>query len=311
MRFLKDLKTIDCMRQSRRRMFLAISATLIVISLASIAIRGFNFSIDFTGGILAEVQFSQPVELSDVRGDLHEAGFQDAMVQYFGSTQDVLIRLAPQKGASSASVGDSIVSAVQKGTSGAQLSRVEFVGPEVGDQLATQGSLALIYALIGILVYVMLRYQWRFSAGAVLALFHDVIITSGIFALFQLPFDLTVLAALLAIVGYSVNDTIVVYDRVRENFPRMRKVSVVHIFNASITQTLSRTIITSLTVVLVLLALLLVGGGSIFYFSLAMLCGTVFGTYSSIFIASALTLEFGISRDDMLAKPKTEQDEMP
>lgn len=309
MRFLTNLHTVDFM--GRRRVLMVMSGVLVLISLASFAVRGFNFGIDFTGGILVEVEFSQPAELGVVRGDLHKAGFGDASVQYFGTSRDVMIRLGPQSGASTTAVSDSVLSALKADNAGTELRRVEFVGPEVGDQLATQGSLALIYTLIGVLIYVMFRFQWRFSVGAVLALFHDVIITAGVFSLFHLQFDLTVLAALLAIVGYSVNDTIVVYDRVRENFPRMRKVGVIEIFNTAITQTMSRTIITSLTVVLVLIALLVLGGDTLFYFSLAMLIGTVFGTYSSIFVASALTVELGISREDMLPKPKTEQDEMP
>lgn len=292
-----------------RRYTFVLSAILLAIAIGSLAVRGLNFGIDFTGGVLVEVTYPKTADLGRVRAALATGGFNDAQVQYFGTSQDVMIRLGPRKGKNASEVSDAVLSTLQAQTPGVQLSQVEFVGPQVGNALTEKGSLAVLYALIGILIYVAFRFEWRFASGSVIALFHDVIITLGIFSIFQIPFDLTVLAAILAIIGYSINDSIVVGDRIRENFRRMRKGSATGIMNASINQTLSRTVITSFTVLLVVVVLYFLGGSSISGFALCMIIGTIFGTYSSIFVASALALEMGLTRDKLIAPPKPKEGE--
>lgn len=295
-----------------RRYTFVLSAVLLLIAVGSLVVRGLNFGIDFTGGVLIEVTYPHSADLGQVRSALSGGGYNDAQVQYFGTSQEVMIRLGPRKGKNASEVSSAVLSTLQAKTPGVQLTQVEFVGPQVGSALTEKGSLAVLYALIGILIYVAVRFEWRFASGSVIALFHDVIITLGIFSLFQIPFDLTVLAAVLAIIGYSINDSIVVGDRIRENFRRMRKGSSMGIVNASINQTLSRTVITSSTVLLVVVVLYFLGGSSISGFALCMIIGTVFGTYSSIFVASALALEMGLSRDKLVAPPKPKEgDELP
>ncbi len=290
------------------------SGLLIMVSLISVFTQGLKLGIDFTGGTLLEVGFAQPAEIAQVRSTLEQAGFGDAMVQRFGTPKDVLIRLAPKDEENSAQVSDRAFSALKQMAGGeAELRRVEFVGPQVGDELTEDGGLAVLYAMIGILIYVALRFEYRFSLGSVMALIHDVIITVGIFSLFQIEFDLTVLAAILAVIGYSLNDTIVVYDRIRENIRKVRKGSVIDIINGSLNQTLSRTIVTSGTTLLVLLALYALGGQIISGFSLALIIGIVVGTYSSIYVASALVVTLGVSRADLMPVKKegAEVDSMP
>lgn len=285
----------------KRRLAIMMSATFIVLSLASIVTRGLNFGIDFTGGTLVEIGYQTAVEPSAVRGVLQQAGFEDAVVQSYGTARDMLVRLAPRKDLTSAEISNQVLDALYKAyPDQVELRRVEFVGPQVGDELTEDGGLAMIYALAGILIYVALRFEKRFAFGAVMALIHDVIITIGFFSIFQIEFDLTVLAAVLAVIGYSLNDTIVVYDRIRENFRRMRKADNISIMNGAINQTLSRTIITSLTTLLVLIALFLFGGEIIHGFSTALIVGIVVGTYSSIYVASAAVLFLGISRADLM-----------
>lgn len=289
------------------------SLTLIVISIGSIAVRGFSFGIDFTGGTLIEVGYPQSVELKQVRNAMEKSGYGDAMVQHFGASTDVLIRIAPREGVSSAKLSDQVLAALQEDNADASMRRVEFVGPQVGDELTNDGGLAMIYALIGILIYVALRFEYRFSVGSVAALVHDVIITLGVFSLFQLEFDLTVLAAILAVIGYSLNDTIVVFDRIRENFRIMRKGTPEDVVNASLNQTLSRTLMTSFTTILVLLALFFFGGELIHGFATALLVGIFVGTYSSIYVASAAALALGVSKEDLMPVEKegAEFDDMP
>lgn len=286
----------------RRRIALAVSAVLIVLSIAAIAVRGLNFGIDFTGGTLVEVGYPQAVELGEVRSALQEAGFPEAVVQSFGTARDVLVRLATNEAENAAAISENVLRALRAGPQGegVELRRVEFVGPQIGRDLAEDGALAVLLALIGILIYVTLRFEKRFSVGAVLALVHDVVITLGVFAALQIDFDLSVLAAILAVIGYSLNDTIVVFDRIRENFRKLRKGTPEEIVNRSVNQTLSRTVITSLTTLLVLIALYFLGGEIIRGFSFALILGVVIGTYSSIFIASALALSLGISKKDMM-----------
>jgi preprotein translocase subunit SecF len=285
-----------------------------VVAIVSLFTKGLLMGIDFTGGTLIEVGYSKSADLTALRQTLDDNGFNDATVQNFGTSKDVLIRLKLQEGVSSVDLSAKVLEAINKNTAEpAKLRRVEFVGPQVGDDLAQDGFLALLYSSIGILVYVAWRFEWKFSTGAIIATFHDVIVTLGVFSVFGLEFDLTVLAAILALIGYSLNDTIVVYDRIRENFRLLRKTSTEDIMNISINETLSRTIMTSLTVILVLVSLFFLGGEVIHNFSVALLFGVFFGTYSSIFIASPMALVLGISPEDLLVPVKegADIDNMP
>ncbi len=289
------------------------SAVLIVISLASILVQGLKLGIDFTGGTLVEVGYQEAADLPAIRSTLVAEGFGDATVQLFGTPRDILIRLAPKGEEDSAKVSDRAFHALNAAVGGsADLRRVEFVGPQVGEELTEDGGLAILYAMFGILIYVALRFEYKFSIGSVLALFHDVIITIGVFSLFQVEFDLPVLAAVLAVIGYSLNDTIVVYDRIRENFRVVRKGTVLEIIDKSLNQTLSRTIVTSGTTLLVLLALFFLGGEIIHGFALALIVGVVIGTYSSIYVASTSVVMLGVDRADLLkVKKEGEVDETP
>lgn len=311
MQILKQNLHIDFMGKRKLAMFL--SGVLIVIALASLLFRGLNLGIDFTGGTLVEVGFPQAVELPAVRDQLSQVGFADAVVQHFGTSKDVLMRLAPREGLESAELSDSAFNALRTLDGAVELRRVEFVGPQVGEELTERGGLAMLYALIGILIYVGLRFEYRFALGAVIALIHDVIITIGLFSVLQIEFDLPVLAAVLAVIGYSLNDTIVVYDRIRENFRKMRKGEAVEIINTSLIQTLSRTLVTSLTTLLVLVALFLFGGEIIHGFALALIIGVLVGTYSSIYVAGSTVVMMGVSKADLMPVKKENEaiDDMP
>jgi preprotein translocase subunit SecF len=288
-----------------RKVALIFSAVLTIISITSMAVRGFQMGIDFTGGTLIEVGYQQAADLTALRNALDEAGFDDATVQNFGTTKDVLIRLKLHEGISSAELSGQVLAVINKNIGEpASLRRVEFVGPQVGDDLAQDGFLALLYSTIGILIYIAWRFEWKFSTGAIIATLHDVIVTMGFFSILGLEFDLTVLAAVLALIGYSLNDTIVVYDRIRENFRLLRNRSTEEIMNLSINETLSRTIMTSVTVMLVLVSLFFLGGEVIHNFSIVLLFGVIFGTYSSIFIASPAALMLGISPEDLMIPVK-------
>ena len=328
MEILKQQSNIDFL--GRRRMALIVSATLLVVACAGFLLRGLNLGIDFTGGTLVEVGYQDPVQIEAVRAALEESDFDDAIVQYFGTPRDVMVRLPStftRQDASAAEISSEVMAALRKPyqeilveTSATdrqqctrnqestdcrvQMRRVEFVGPQVGDELTNQGGLAMLYALLGILVYVTYRFEWRFALGSVAALVHDVVITVGVFSVFQLEFSLPVLAAVLAVIGYSLNDTIVVYDRIRENFRKMRKQGVLEIMNTAINQTLPRTILTSLTTLLVVGTLLVLGGEVIRGFSFALLIGVIVGTYSSVFVASPIVMVLGISREDMMPVQK-------
>ena len=293
----------------KRRIAAVLSAALILLSIGSLATRGLNFGIDFTGGILLEVGYEGPAELQDVRSRLAAGGFGDAQVQNFGAASDVLIRVLPREGANSGEVGRNILSLLRGGSQAVELRREEFVGPQVGEELTERGGLAMIFALLMILAYIMLRFQWKFAVGSVAALVHDVTLTLGFFSLLQIPFDLAVLAAVLAVIGYSLNDTIVVFDRIRENFRRVRKEGAEELMNTSVNQMLGRTVITSLTTLLVLTALLFLGGEAVRGFSIALIVGVIVGTYSSIFIASATALALNVTPTDLLP-PKVEDDEV-
>ena len=288
-----------------RNIALIFSSVLMIISIGSLAVRGLQMGIDFTGGTLIEVGYQKPADLTVLRNTLDAEGFDDATVQNFGTAKDVLIRLKPHEGVSSADLSSKVLEAINKTTTEpASVRRVEFVGPQVGDDLAEDGFLALLYSTIGILIYIAWRFEWKFSAGAVIATIHDVIVTLGFFSILGLEFDLTVLAAVLALIGYSLNDTIVVYDRIRENFRLLRNKSTEEIMNISVNVTLSRTIMTSLTVILVLVSLFFLGGEIIHNFSVVLLFGVFFGTYSSIFIASPMALLLGISAEDLMIPVK-------
>ena len=310
MRYFSRVPKIDWM--GRTRVMAVISAILIFGSFAAVLARGLNFGIDFTGGYLVEVNYPESVNLEEVRTELNEGGFDDALVQFFGTSQDILIRLAPRgEGAEASTVSDEVLTVLRAGTPEIELRRIEFVGPQVGEDLALDGTLALMFAVIGILIYVSFRFEWKFSLGAVLALLHDAVVVVGYFALFGIEFDLTVLAAILAVIGYSLNDSIVVFDRIRENFLGTRGGTPAQTINLSINQMLARTINTGTTTLVVLFALLFLGGETIAGFATALIVGITVGTYSSIFVASALVMWLGAKREDLMPPQETEIDEMP
>ena len=300
MKIISKTTSIDFLSSGRRKIALAISVLLVVVSIVSLSTRGLDFGIDFTGGILLEVGYEQPVNLEEIRGDLANAGFVDAQVQLFGRDTDVLVRLPPQPEESAAAVREQLQATLEAGGQKIELRRMETVSAQVGTELAERGALAMVVALLLIFVYVMIRFQWKFSAGAVAALAHDAIVTVGFFSVFQLPFDLTVVAAVLAVIGYSLNDTVVAFDRIRENFFALRGVSAEEAMNISINEMLARTLITGLTTLLVLIALLVLGGESIAPFSIALIVGIIVGTYSSIYTASATALVLDVSPQDLI-----------
>ncbi len=296
-----------------RKVAMAWSIIVLLIAVGSLLVQGMNLGLDFTGGTVIEVQYAQPVEIPKVRETLIKAGFGDAQTQHFGTSKDVLIRIPPHDQRNAATLSNEVLRALQdaEGGAGATLARAEFVGPQVGQELVEQGGLAALGALAGILVYVMFRFEWRLAVGTIAATVHDVVFTVGWFSLFHLEFDLTVLAAVLAVIGYSVNDTVVVLDRIRENFRKRRKGSVLEIMNRSINETLSRTLMTSLATLLSVIVLYFLGGTVMHGFSIAMIVGILVGTYASIYIASASALYLGISREDLLPKAKEAADERP
>jgi preprotein translocase subunit SecF len=303
MQILKKQTSFRFMAQ--RKAAIAFSTILLLVSLGSLALRGLEFGIDFTGGTLIEVGYANAADLPRIRAALDEAGFRGALVQHFGTSQDVLVRIAPRDDIGDAELSSQVLRALNLASDAElELRRVEFVGPQVGDELTEQGGLAMLIALAGILIYISFRFQWKYALGSVGALFHDVVITIGFFSVLGLEFDLTVLAAVLAVIGYSLNDTIVVFDRIRENFPKMRKSDPVEIVDASLNQMLSRTLMTSLTTLLVLVALFVFGGELIHGFATALIIGVVIGTYSSIYVASSAALSLGVSKMDFMPVPK-------
>ena len=283
------------------------SLVLIALCFFSLFTKGLNWGLDFTGGTVVEVAFEQAVDLDEVRNNLEQLGLSSATVQNFGTSRDVLIRLAPQAGVDVQQQGDSVLAAMAQTQTPVEMKRLEFVGPAIGKELAEQGGLAILVALLSILIYVGIRFEWRLASGAVMSLAHDVIITLGVFSWLQIEVDLTIVAALLTVVGYSLNDTIVVFDRVRENFRRVRNTSTAEVFNEAITETLSRTLITSVTTLVVVIALFMKGGALIHGFATALLLGIGFGTYSSIYIASAWAMMLGVQREHMLP-PQVEKE---
>ena len=305
---MQDVKIINFM--GMRKIAAVVSVILVLLSIGSLATKGLSLGLDFTGGSLIELRYEKTADLSAVRDQLKEMGYPGATVINFGSDRDVLVRF--QTGDQKAS--NIVAHSLQEASSGTvELKRTEFVGPQIGDELANDGGLGMLFALAVVMAYVAMRFQFKFSVGAVVALIHDVIITLGVFSFFQLDFDLTVLAAVLAVIGYSLNDTIVVFDRIRENFRLLRKSDVVEIVNESLTQTLDRTLITSLTTLMVLFALFLVGGELIHNFSLALIIGIFIGTYSSIYVAANVLLFTNISKEDLIPVEKEgeEFEELP
>lgn len=289
----------------QHRLAIKFSGALVVIAVLAILIRGINLGVDFTGGYTIEVGYEQAPDLNQIRESLSGEDLPDFLVQTFGSSTDVLIRMAPKEGVPGAKVSDEVLKILQTSSDSAvTMRRVEFVGPQVGEELREKGGLAILSALFGIIIYIWFRFEKKFSVGSVLALVHDVMITVGVFALFQIEFDLTILAALLAVIGYSLNDTIVVFDRIRENFRLIRNATPAEVMNTSINQTLSRTVITSMTTLLVLLSLFIFGGKIINGFALALIIGVIIGTYSSIFVASTAVLKLGITREDLMPVEK-------
>jgi preprotein translocase subunit SecF len=312
MRLIKEKTSIDFLSPARRKVALAVSVMLVIISLASLATRGLEFGIDFTGGILLEVGYQQAANLEEIRGDLAAEGYPNAQVQRFGAENVVMVRLPPQEGDVD-QIRARLQATLHSDEAGVALRRVEFVSPQVGSELAERGALAMVFALMMIFLYVMIRFQWKFSAGAVAALAHDAIVTVGFFSIFGLPFDLTVVAAVLAVIGYSLNDTVVAFDRIRENFFALRGKTAEDAMNISVNEMLARTLITGLTTLLVLVALLVLGGESIEPFSIALIVGIIVGTYSSIYTASATALALNVNAQDLIEpiKDPTLIDDLP
>ncbi len=309
MKMFSGVPNINFMAQ--RKTGLWVSSILTVASILLVVFRGLNFGIDFTGGVLLEVNYPQAVELDAVRADLARANYENPVVQYFGTSEDVLIRLPPTEETNSAKVSTAIIDALKSSQPNVELRRIEFVGPQVGDELTRDGSLALLLAFLGIMVYIAMRFEWKFSVGAVAALIHDAIMVMGFLSLTQIEFDLTTVAAILALIGYSNNETIVIFDRIRENLLSVRRMEILEVINLSVNQTLLRSVITHLTTLLVLSSLLLVGGKSVHSFAASLFVGVVVATYSSIYISTGLAVVLGISREDLLPPEKSEIDEMP
>lgn len=301
MEFFKRQTQINFL--SLRRWAVGLSLLLMLISAASLLTKGLNWGLDFTGGSQLQISFTHPADIPSLRQQLAAAGFKDILVQSYGTSQDVLISLAPHQ-TTQHDLSAQIINALP----GAELKQIEFIGPQVGHELATQGALAVFIALLGIMIYIALRFEYRFAIGAAVALIHDPIIILGIFSLFHIEFNLTALAAILAVIGYSLNDSIVIFDRIRENFRKLRKGSAVEVVNLSINQTLSRTIMTSATTLLVVVSLCIFGGTMIHSFALALVIGIVVGTYSSIYVAGTLAVALGLDRRNFLPPLKVVDD---
>jgi preprotein translocase subunit SecF len=302
MEFFKIRKDIPFMR--RALMFNVISIVTFVLAVIFLAVRGLNFGVDFTGGTVMEVSYSKPADIASVRDALASRGFNEAAVQNFGTSRDVLIRLPAKQELSGAKLSEAVIQALRQADPDVKMQRVEFVGPQVGGELFENGALALLFVSIGIVVYLWFRFEWKFGVAAIIANLHDVVIILGFFAFFQWDFSLPVLAAVLAILGYSVNESVVVFDRVRENFRKMRKATVTEIIDNAITRTMSRTVITHGSTQLAVLAMLFFGGETLHYFALALTIGILFGIYSSIFVASPIIMWLGVSREDLLVTKK-------
>ncbi len=306
MEFFRIRKDIPFMRFAL--VFNLISVATFVVAVGALAIKGLNLGVEFTGGTVMEVNYSGPADITSIRETLNEIELADAVVQSFGSSQTVLIRLPTKEEFSGAQLSETVIAALRAKDPGVELRRVDFVGAQVGEELVEKGAMALLVVSIGIVIYLALRFEWKFGVAAILANLHDVIIILGFFAIFQWEFSLPVLAAVLAVLGYSVNESVVVFDRIRENFRKMRKATVRDVINNAITRTMSRTIITHGSTQLMVLSILIFGGEALFYFALALTIGILFGIYSSIFVASPLILWLGVTREDLLRPEKKSEE---
>lgn len=303
MKIFAHIPNINFMAQRKAGLLISLALTLAAIVL--LATRGLNLGIDFTGGVLVEVAYPQSVELDEVRKDLAGGGYHNAIAQYFGGTTNLLIRLPPQN-ASTAEVSTRVLELLHAQERGVELRRIEFVGPQVGEELTEQGSLALLFAFIGIFIYIAFRFEWKFSAGAIAALIHDALMALGFLSLFWIEFEITTVAAILALIGYSNNETVVIFDRVRENLINIRRSEIADVVNLSVNQTLLRSIITHLTTLLVCVALYVVGGPSVHSFSVTLIVGVTVATYSSIYVSTSLAVALGVTREDLLP-PKLDE----
>ena len=306
MEFFRIKRDIPFMRHAL--VFNVISLITFLLAVGSLAIKGLHFGVDFTGGTVMEVSYQQPAELGSVRDKIAKLGFTDVAVQNFGTARDVLIRLPIKEGVSSAKLSETVMAELRISDPNIELRRVEFVGPQVGKELIENGALALLFVSIGIVVYLWMRFEWKFGLAAIIANLHDVVIILGFFSFFQWEFSLPVLAAVLAVLGYSVNESVVVFDRIRENFRKMRRASVPEIIDNAITRTMSRTIITHGSTQMRVTSMLIFGGETLFYFALALTIGICFGIYSSVLVASPLVMWLGIRREDLV---KTERKPQP
>jgi preprotein translocase subunit SecF len=310
MRIFSNVPNIDFMAQ--RKVGLIVSTVLTLAAILLVAVRGLNFGIDFTGGVLVEVSYAESVPLDQVRGDLAKGGYHGAVVQHFGSASTLLIRLPPTEETNSAQVSSRILEALSaSGGPAPELRRIEFVGPQIGDELTEKGGLALLFAFIGIMIYIAFRFEWKFSVGAIAALIHDAVMVLGFLSAFWIEFDITTLAAILALIGYSNNETIVIFDRIRENLIGQRRATVLEVVNLSVNQTLLRSVITHFTTLLTLSALFFLGGPSVHSFSVALIVGVIVATYSSIYVSTNLAVALGVSREDLLPPQDKEIDELP
>ena len=308
MEFFKIHKDIPFMRHAL--IFNVISFTTFVLAVVFLFSRGLHLSVEFTGGTVMEVAYSQPADVEKIRGTVAGMGFSDVQVQNFGTTRDVMIRLPAQPGVTTAQQSDRVMAALKVDDPQLTLRRTEFVGPQVGQELVQDGLKALAMVVVGIMIYLALRFEWKYAVSAIIANLHDVVIILGFFAFFQWEFSLAVLAAVLAVLGYSVNESVVIFDRIRENFRRYRKLDTEQIIDNAITSTISRTIITHGSTQIMVLSMLLFGGPTLFYFALALTIGILFGIYSSVFVAAAVAMWLGIKRED-LVKPTGKKDEDP
>ncbi|MEY2622202.1 MAG: hypothetical protein RIT26_2022 [Pseudomonadota bacterium] len=306
MEFFRIKRDIPFMRHAL--VFNAISLITFLAAVFFLFSRGLHLSVEFTGGTLVEVAYAQSADLEKARAQIAKLGLADVQVQNFGSARDVLIRMPAIKGVTSSQQTEQVMAALKEVDSSVELRRSEYVGPQVGDELATDGLLALAFVIVGIMVYLAFRFEWKYSVAAILANLHDVIIILGFFAFFQWEFSLPVLAAVLAVLGYSVNESVVIFDRIRENFRRYRKMSTVEIIDNAITSTISRTIITHGSTQLMVLSMLIFGGATLHYFALALTIGILFGIYSSVFVAAAIAMWLGIKREDLIKGPKRGDD---
>jgi preprotein translocase subunit SecF len=309
MEFFKIRRDIPFMRHAK--VFNAVSFITFALAVFFLFSRGLHLSVEFTGGTLMEVSYSQSADLNKVRSTVAGLGFTDVQVQNFGTARDVMIRLPAQKGVSTAQQSEKVMQALKAGDAAVVLKRTEFVGPQVGDELAADGLKALAMVVVGIMIYLAFRFEWKFAVAAIIANLHDIIIILGFFAFFQWEFSLAVLAAVLAVLGYSVNESVVIFDRIRENFRRYRKMDTVEIIDNAITSTISRTIITHGSTQIMVLSMLLFGGPTLFYFALALTIGICFGIYSSVFVAAAIAMWLGIEREDLIKGPPRKDGQDP